>query len=283
MSTANNNLLSKPLLETIGPAHLDSRLYVVYNEQDYQMALSVLLTLVTKQSVGLGRADNTPDNEKPVSTPQAQALALKADKEDTATKAELTQAVSGLSDQLQDFVSLETLNQSIASITQALNSKQDEAQVSQAISTALAPINQALSEASNRLTVLEQQLSGGVATSQDLSQAIASLTQLITQSTTSLDQSKANRSELTNALSTLRTDLEDSINGLSGTTSQGFLSVAQDIGDINDSINSLNQALQGKLDSEALNSPEVASIIQAKIEEVLGDTSGFVRIGEAQW
>lgn len=283
MSTANNNLLSKPLLETIGPAHLDSRLYVVYNEQDYQMALSVLLTLVTKQSVGLGRADNTPDNEKPVSTPQAQALALKADKEDTATKAELTQAVSGLSDQLQDFVSLETLNQSIASITQALNSKQDEAQVSQAISTALAPINQALSEASNRLTVLEQQLSGGVATSQDLSQAIGSLTQLINQSTTSLDQTKANRSELTNALSTLRTDLEDSINGLSGTTSQGFLSVAQDIGDINDSINSLNQALQGKLDSEALNSPEVASIIQAKIEEVLGDTNGFVRIGEAQW
>lgn len=283
MSTANNNLLSKPLLETIGPAHLDSRLYVVYNEQDYQMALSVLLTLVTKQSVGLGRADNTPDNEKPVSTPQAQALALKADKEDTATKAELTQAVSGLSDQLQDFVSLETLNQSIASITQALNSKQDEAQVSQAISTALAPINQALSEASNRLTVLEQQLSGGVATSQDLSQAIAGLTQLISQSTTSLDQTKANRSELTNALSALRTDLEDSINGLSGTTSQGFLSVAQDIGDINDSINSLNQALQGKLDSEALNSPEVASIIQAKIEEVLGDTSGFVRIGEAQW
>lgn len=283
MSTANNNLLSKPLLETIGPAHLDSRLYVVYNEQDYQMALSVLLTLVTKQSVGLGRADNTPDNEKPVSTPQAQALALKADKENTATKAELTQAVSGLSDQLQDFVSLETLNQSIASITQALNSKQDEAQVSQAISTALAPINQALSEASNRLTALEQQLSGGVATSQDLSQAIAGLTQLITQSTTSLDQSKANRSELTNALSALRTDLEDSINGLSGTTSQGFLSVAQDIGDINDSINSLNQALQGKLDSEALNSPEVASIIQAKIEEVLGDTSGFVRIGEAQW
>lgn len=283
MSTANNNLLSKPELETIGPAHLDSRLYVVYNEQDYQMALSVLLTLVTKQTVGLDRVDNTPDTEKPVSTPQAQALALKADKENTATKAELSQAVSGLSEQLQNFVSLETLNQSIASITQALNSKQDAAQVSQAISTALAPINQALSEASNRLTVLEQQLSGGVATSQDLSQAIASLTQLITQSTTSLDQTKADRSELTNALNALRSDLEDSINGLSGTTSQGFLSVAQDISNINNSINSLNQALQGKLDRADLNSPEVASIIQAKIEEVVGDTSGFVRIGEAQW
>lgn len=283
MSTANNNLLSKPELETIGPAHLDSRLYVVYNERDYQMALSVLLTLVTKQTVGLDRVDNTPDNEKPVSIPQAQALALKADKENTATKAELSQAVSELSEHLQNFVSLETLNQSIASITQALNSKQDATQVSQAISTALAPINQALSEASNRLTALEQQLSGGVATSQDLSQAIAGLTQLITQSTTSLDQTKANRSELTNALNALRSDLENSINGLSDTTSQGFLSVAQDIANINNSINSLNQALQGKLDREDLNSPEVASIIQAKIEEVVGDTSGFVRIGEAQW
>lgn len=283
MSTANNNLLSKPELETIGPAHLDSRLYVVYNEQDYQMALSVLLTLVTKQTVGLDRVDNTPDNEKPVSIPQAQALALKADKENTATKAELSQAVSELSEHLQNFVSLETLNQSIASITQALNSKQDATQVNQAISTALAPISQALSEASNRLTALEQQLSGGVATSQDLSQAIASLTQLITQSTTSLDQTKANRSELTNALNTLRSDLEHSISGLSDTTSQGFLSVAQDIANINNSISSLNQALQGKLDREALNSPEVASIIQAKIEEVVGDTTGFVRIGEAQW
>lgn len=51
---------------------------------------------VTKAQVGLGNVDNTSDVNKPVSTAQAMAIALKADQSTTYTKTEVDSAVSNI-------------------------------------------------------------------------------------------------------------------------------------------------------------------------------------------
>jgi len=53
---------------------------VALNGQNFKFQLSQLKTLFTKADVGLGNVDNTADADKPVSGPQALALADKADK-----------------------------------------------------------------------------------------------------------------------------------------------------------------------------------------------------------
>lgn len=64
----------------------------------YTILLSALLALVTKQDVGLENVDNTADSQKPVSSPQAQAIATRASQQDLTA---LAQAVAGKASQEQ--------------------------------------------------------------------------------------------------------------------------------------------------------------------------------------
>lgn len=73
---------------------------VVQGGTNHRMPLSALLEHVTAEKVGLGQVDNTPDDQKPVSTPQQQALDGKAD----ANHAHSASEVQGLEEAIEDKV-----------------------------------------------------------------------------------------------------------------------------------------------------------------------------------
>ena len=67
---------------------------------------------VTKAQVGLGNADNTSDANKPVSTAQATAIALKADQSTTYTKTEVDTKDTAVADTAQTNLTTHTSNTS---------------------------------------------------------------------------------------------------------------------------------------------------------------------------
>lgn len=67
---------------------------------------------VTKAQVGLGNADNTSDANKPVSTAQATAIALKADQSTTYTKTEVDTKDTAVADTAQTNLTAHTSNTS---------------------------------------------------------------------------------------------------------------------------------------------------------------------------
>lgn len=277
--TGQNNLLSKPELSEISNAHLASKLYVVYDNKDYQATLAALLSLVTKESVGLGNVDNTSDQDKPISQKTQQALAQKADIESTATKQEL----EALAQELEDLVSIETLNQAISSLSQAISQKVDGQQLSNAIANAVSPINQAIAGIQDRLSSIEQTLSGGVVSEQQLNTAVSSLEQLIAQVNSQQNQSKATKTELSQGLDQLRTELNQSISSLSNSTTQNFASVQQSISSLQTTIGQMAIELNEKLDKENFLTPDVIDVINQAVQDEIGDGVGFVRVGDAQW
>lgn len=62
---------------------------------DRQMALTDAQKQQTRANIGLGNVNNTSDADKPVSTAQAAALALKSDKADTPVKSDMAIIVNG--------------------------------------------------------------------------------------------------------------------------------------------------------------------------------------------
>ena len=76
---------------------------VEYVDQNYCIRVVDILSLITKNTVGLGSVDNTPDAEKPVSTKMLVALSEKAGLEHDHSVSD----VIGLSDILSSLRSLE--------------------------------------------------------------------------------------------------------------------------------------------------------------------------------
>jgi hypothetical protein len=147
-----SNLLSKdPLITASGQAEV----YVVYDNKDYRMSLATLITLVTKQSLGLDKVNNTTDSEKPVSSATAYALATKASVENVPT----IEAFNLLAGSLSNLVTQAQLNQAISSVVSSLNNYQTAVQVSQAIEQAVTPINLAISTLSGSLNEQIQKIS----------------------------------------------------------------------------------------------------------------------------
>lgn len=142
------NLLSKDPLVT---AQQSAEVYVVYNNKDYRMSLATLISLVTKQSLGLDKINNTADAEKPVSSPVATELAKKANSGDVPTK----EAFDALAARMSNVVTQQELNTAIQSVVTAMNSLPTMAAVNTAISQALAPINLSISSIA---TSLEEQI-----------------------------------------------------------------------------------------------------------------------------
>lgn len=142
------NLLSKDPLVT---AQQSAEVYVVYNNKDYRMSLATLISLVTKQSLGLDKINNTADAEKPVSSPVATELAKKANSTDVPTR----EAFDALAARMSNVVTQQELNTAIQSVVTAMNSLPTMSAVNTAISQALAPINLSISSIA---TSLEEQI-----------------------------------------------------------------------------------------------------------------------------
>lgn len=132
------NLLTRTPLTA--PQEL-AELYVVWDRKDYRMTLATLLSLVTKEKLGLGNVENTADADKIVSNATQIELAKKADAISVPTKA----AFDALVGQLQDFVSIDTLNTAVDAIVVRLNDYSTKVETNQAVSAAIAPITLALS------------------------------------------------------------------------------------------------------------------------------------------
>lgn len=133
------NILTK---QELLQAHDDQMLYTVWQGKDYKISLAVLIKLVTKATIGLENVDNTSDAAKPLSQAMVQALSNKADKDSVPTNAQF----QALSDSLQNYVTQTELNTAINGVMEALAQYSTKDEMAQAISTAIQPINQGLSQ-----------------------------------------------------------------------------------------------------------------------------------------
>lgn len=73
------NLLTRQHLEKVSP---EGWLYLVVDNKDYRIKVADLLKLVTKEAIGLGKAENTSDAEKPISNAVREALLKKVSPQD---------------------------------------------------------------------------------------------------------------------------------------------------------------------------------------------------------
>ena len=129
-------------------------IYVVFEGQDYHMALADLFSAISKTTVGLGNVDNTSDEDKPVSVATQEALDLKADSDSVISVAEF----EALANSLSGYVTTTQLTALTTQINQALDSKQSSSQVSNAIQAALAPVLASVQQAQTDIGSLQSQI-----------------------------------------------------------------------------------------------------------------------------
>jgi hypothetical protein len=186
---APKNLLQLPALQELDTSE---QFYLVKDQKDYRLSLAVLLTLFTKQRIGLENVDNTSDAQKPVSDAVRMELDGKANKLEVVPYTVFNQLV----EQLQNYISAPQLNSILGEINNALNTKEDKQVVTDKITTALAPISASLALINNEITLLKQaQLTGYVTTDQlveaietfrvQMEQSVASQVSLLLEPTTS--------------------------------------------------------------------------------------------------
>lgn len=156
---AGLNLLQ---LEALLQAQTTDQLYVVRQNGDYRISLQTLLGLVTKASLGLDAVDNTPDLEKPISSAQQQAFELKADKTDVPT----LEAFNALAQALQTVLTQEALDAALLGVWEAVNGKLSADELNTRLTTALEPVNTALTALQQRMSSAEEALSFKVGTTQ---------------------------------------------------------------------------------------------------------------------
>jgi len=159
------NLLQLPIVQELDATE---QFYIVKNQKDYRLTLAVLLTLFTKQRIGLENVDNTPDLQKPISDAVRMELDGKANKLEVVPYAVFNQLV----EQLQNYISAPQLNNILTEINTALNTKEDKLAVTDKITAALAPISTNLALISNEISLLKQTQTTGYATTAQLVEAI---------------------------------------------------------------------------------------------------------------
>lgn len=100
----------------------DEELYVSREGGDYKVKTKRLSTLVTKEGLGLDEVDNTPDAEKPVSQPVAEALSQKSD-----------------TGHVHQISQVQGLNDNLLALSQAINDKPSAMTVAQKVNTSDLP------------------------------------------------------------------------------------------------------------------------------------------------
>ena len=162
---APRNLLQLPIVQELDATE---QFYIVKDQKDYRLTLAVLLTLFTKQRIGLENVDNTPDLQKPISDAVQMELDGKANKLEVVPYAIFNQLV----EQLQNYISAPQLNNILTEINTALNKKEDKLVVTDKITAALAPISSKLTLISSEISLLKQTQTTGYATTAQLVEAI---------------------------------------------------------------------------------------------------------------
>ena len=112
---APKNLLQLPIVQELDATE---QFYVVKDQKDYRLTLAVLLTLFTKQRIGLENVDNTPDLQKPISDAVRMELDGKANKLEVVPYAAFNQLV----EQLQNYISVPQLNNILTEINTTFTS-----------------------------------------------------------------------------------------------------------------------------------------------------------------
>lgn len=143
-----NNLLTRQVMDT--PAE-GSWMYVVYDGRDYRLSLAMLLSLVTKQRLGLDRVDNTADIDKPISTLTQQALDAKADRDSVVS----LEAFNQLANEFQNYMTSEQINELLNEINQALQNKENTGVIDQKIEDQLSSVRITINQILDRLTAVE--------------------------------------------------------------------------------------------------------------------------------
>lgn len=138
------------LQEHVDPPE-NSYIWIVLEGVDYRTSLAALLSKVTRAKLGLENVDNTSDADKPVSIAAAEQLSKKANISDVVA----IDTFNSLANSLSAFVTKPELDSILIQVYQDIDSKLSGTELSQALSTTLAPINQALTNILTRLEAAE--------------------------------------------------------------------------------------------------------------------------------
>lgn len=146
-------------LQLLSVANDNMVVYVAYQGGDYALPLGIikqLITLPTRDSLGISNVDNTSDLDKPISRDVAQALARTLKDDSSIAMSQITNLVQTLA----GFADKTTIEEALALVNTALEGKRDE-NTPIAISE-VALLEQALlskADASHSHTGLEQAVS----------------------------------------------------------------------------------------------------------------------------
>lgn len=251
-------LLNLTPMET---AQQTAELYVGYNGKDYRMTVATLLALVTKTSLGLDKINNTADLDKPISIRTTQALAAKADKDSVPS----IEAFNAVVTSIQGFVSLDTLNASIKTVTDALVNYSTKAELAAKIEQALLPVNQAL-------TALAQSTDARFAT--------------VNTTLTSLSSSVANaasQSYVTQAVAASESRTGQAITGLSNSTNESLSTMSTRLNSINQTLSAFSTALDAKAAKAHMHTASNIEDLEAFVTSLISSTGGEIRLGLLEW
>lgn len=258
MTTAseNRNILQ---LDELAEAFPSAQFYAVHNNRDFRISLETLLTLVNKAYVGLGNVDNTADADKPVSVPTQ--IAITEAIEGLVGREEFDLFVNGL----QSLITQEKLDQTVALLTQVIDSKLDQQQVVNIVVAALQPIEQqiqilgqSVTNALERIAIIE---GGQYVTSLQLTTAVNQITQ-----------------ETDQKVGQARTDLVNMIQLLSQSVDNRVLLLTQNI-------NAVSAALANKSDRGHGHNIDSIEGLTAEIQRIINETplDGDFILGNLDW
>lgn len=252
-----NTLSTKGSLDDfLSNQHLAGEVWVVYNKQDYRTSLAAIFSLISKATVGLGNVDNTSDINKPISAKVAEALSKKLD-------------ITALAEAVSGFVSLDILNQSVETLTQAISGKASTEDMNAAISAAVSPILETVSAIQTSLTNLKNVIDAGVVSTETYNQGISRLDQLLAQ--------KVSSSEMSTQLDSLR-------NNFSSALGQGLGSLDTKISANTTAITKLIADLEKKLDIDDSLTEAVKMYIDTTVSDALtGFGESYAKVAEHQW
>ena len=208
-----SNVLTKPVLNTATPEQI---FYTVVDGNDYFVALSTLLALVTKASIGLSNVNNTSDEDKPVSAATRQAL----DSYNEEISLGFQAIPSIITDALASYVTTAQLQAAINGINQILDGKTTPQQVNTIVQGTIDPIVQSIQQHSAQISDLQNlvdnlsQTGQGDVTTAQLNQVIGRVAAL-EQGLTNLSDSFSSHTHSANSISGLQAYVENIVNSMS--------------------------------------------------------------------
>lgn len=251
----NRNILD---LEELEVPYESGQLYIVHNSRDFRISVLTLLSLISKEKVGLDKVDNTADKDKPVSDPTRQAI------DESISGVIGREEFDNFVERVQGNVTQEALDQVIARIMLVLDSKLDQAQTTNMIALALTPIQdeimllgQSMENALQRVAALE---SSNFVTQTQLNSAVSSVGAATDQKVNSL-----------------RVELSNVIGLLSQSVDARILLITQNI-------NAINASLANKSDRNHQHNTDSIVDFEVEVKRLIEESGRLdILLGRIEW